>query len=155
MPEPKEIYEIATGKREGNIEAAVRAFQELGRVLGDVLGNLLTVIDGVAVIGGGLSGAMPLIFPSMIEEINSQYVSYEGSTYRRLVQKIYNIDDPKALVDFLKWEEQIIEVPGSKEKVSYYADARIPIGTSTIGTSKAVSLGAYAYALKRLETAKP
>ena len=153
-PEPKEIYEIAVGKPKGSKEAAIKAFHELGRVLGDVLGNLLTVIDGVAVIGGGLSGAMPLIFPSLIDEINSRYVSYAGKSYPRLVQKVYNIDDPKAVQDFLKWKEQIIEVPGSKEKISYYADARIPIGTSIIGTSKAISMGAYAYALKRLDTSK-
>ncbi len=154
VPSPKEIFKIASGKRKGNKEAAVNAFHQLGRVLGDVLGNLLTVIDGVAVIGGGLSGAMSLILPAMIEEINSHYVSYAGNNYPRLVQKVYNIDDPKASKEFLKWEEKIIEVPDSDEKISYYADARIPIGTSIIGTSKAVSLGAYAYALKMLDINK-
>ena len=152
VPEPKEIFEIATGKREGNKKAAIEAFHQLGRVLGDVLGNLLTIIDGAAVIGGGLSGAMSQIMPAIIEEINSRYISYSGNTCPRLVQKIYNIDDPKAKEEFLQWEAQIIEVPGPKEIISYYTDARIPVGTSPIGTGKAVSLGAYAYALKRLET---
>jgi len=150
-PTPKEIFEIASGKRAGNIEAATEAFRQLGKVLGDVLGNLLTVIDGVAVIGGGLSGAMPVILPAMIEEINATYISYSGNSYPRLVQKIYNIDDPLATSEFLRWKEQIVEVPGSDKKISCYSEARTPIGTSIIGTSKAIALGAYAYALKKLE----
>ena len=96
---------------------------------------------------------MTLILPAMIEEINGHYASYAGIHYPRLVQKVYNIDDPKILLEFLDWNEEVIEVPGSAEKISYYAEARIPIGTSIIGTSKAVSLGAYAYALKMLESA--
>ncbi len=151
-PNPREIFEIASGNRQGNIKAAFEAFHQLGKVLGDVLGNLLTIIDGVAVIGGGLSGAMTLILPAMIEEINAHYASYAGTQYPRLVQKVYNIDDPKIILEFLDWNEELIEVPGSAEKISYYAEARIPIGTSIIGTSKAVSLGAYAYALKMLES---
>ncbi len=153
-PEPKEIFEIALGKREGNIEAAKEAFYQLGVVLGDVLGNLLTVIDSAAVIGGGLSGAMSLIVPAMIEEINSNYLSYTGNSYPRLVQKVFHIDNPKGKKEFLNWNEETIEVLGTGEKLSYYAEARIPVGTSTIGTSKAISLGAYAYALKMLESDK-
>jgi glucokinase len=151
-PDPKDIFEIASGKRPGNVEAAQEAFRQLGSVLGDVLGNLLTIIDGVVVIGGGLSGAMNIIFPTLIEEINATYISYTGNIYPRLVQKIFNIEDPEAMREFLNWKEQVVEVPGTGKKLTYYSEARIPIGTTKIGTSKAVSLGAYAYALKRLNS---
>ena len=151
-PSPKEIYEIAIGKQEGDTDAAIQSFGQLGKVLGDVLGNLLTVIDGVAVIGGGLSGAMPMILPSMLEEINTTYLSYSGNTYPRLVQKVFNMDDPVTAQEFLRWDKQVVEVPVSGQKLSCYSEARIPIGTSRIGTSKAISLGAYAYALKQLDS---
>ena len=150
-PSPKEIYEIASGTREGNTTAAREAFNQLGRILGDVMGNLLTVIDGVVVIGGGLSGAMPRIMPSLINEIDSTYINYTGKRYPRLTQKVFNIDDPESRKKFLNWKEETIKVPDSEEIITHYSEARIPIGTTTMGTSKAVSLGAYAYALKSIE----
>lgn len=148
---PKDIFEIATAKLNGHQEAAREAFRQLGIVLGEVLGNLLTVFDGAVVIGGGLSGAMSLILPAMIDEINSSYTSYTGATYPRLVQKVFNINDPEECAKFLNWEKTDIHVPGSGKTLSYHSEARIPIGLSTIGTSRAISLGAYAYALKQLD----
>lgn len=148
---PKAIFEIATGKALGHVGAAHEAFRRLGTVLGDVLGNLLTTLDCAAVIGGGLSGAMPLILPAMIDEIKSHFISYSGISYPRLVQKVFNMDEPEEREAFLKWEKSEIKVPGTEKTVSYYTEARIPVGTSTIGTSRAVSLGAYAYALRKLD----
>ncbi|HYX07962.1 MAG TPA: ROK family protein, partial [Bacteroidales bacterium] len=62
---PVDIYEIATGKKSGNKEAALEAFRTLGRYLGDTLANLLTLMDGIAVIGGGLTGAAALYMPAV------------------------------------------------------------------------------------------
>jgi len=150
-PSPKEIYEIARKERKGNTEAALEAFRQLGIVLGDTLGNLFTVFDGACVIGGGLSGAMSLIFPSMMKELNDRYTSYSGNEYPRLVQKVFNISTPEGMKQFLAWKKQDIPVPDTGESVSYYAQARLPIGLSSIGTSRAVALGAYAFALKKLD----
>ncbi len=149
-PSPREIFEIASGSIAGNKDAALEAYRQLGIVLGDVLGNLLTVIDGVAVIGGGIAGAMSLIAPSMIAELEGTYTSYDRRTYPRLVQKIYLLDDPDIVRKFQSWNEALVPVPGSDEKLPYSSEARIPLGTSQIGTSKAISLGAYAFALKTL-----
>ncbi|MBA7564448.1 N-acetyl-D-glucosamine kinase [subsurface metagenome] len=150
-PDPKDIFEIAMKKKEGNEKAAIEAFRQLGVVLGDVLGNLITVFDGVAVIGGGLSGAMPLIFPAMINEIESEYKNYTGKRYPRLVQKLYNMNDSNSKASFLKWREKTLLVPETNEQIKYSSEARIPVGTSQIGTSRAISLGAYAFALKSIE----
>ncbi len=149
-PEPKDIFNIATGKQGGNTEAAREAFRQLGIVLGDVLGNLITIFDGVAVIGGGIAGAMSLILPSMLDEIGSRYTDYNGRSYPRLVQKIYNIDDSGSREQFLHWKEMTLQVPGTEETIKYTPEARIPIGVSQIGTSRAISLGAYAFALNSL-----
>jgi glucokinase len=149
-PSPKEIFDIASGNHTGNKSAALEAYRQLGIVLGDVLGNLLTVIDGVAVIGGGIAGAMALIAPSMLAEIESKYSNYSRDDYPRLVQKIYFLDNPDSLRNFLKWEEKKLIVPETQESLSYSAEVRLPVGTSRIGTSRATSLGAYAFALKIL-----
>ncbi|MFI3315559.1 MAG: ROK family protein, partial [Rikenellaceae bacterium] len=52
---PKDVFEIATGKKEGDKEAALKCYEKMGRALGDALANMLTIVDGVAVIGGGIS----------------------------------------------------------------------------------------------------
>ena len=54
---PKDICEIADGKREGDIEAAKEAFASLGRVAGAAISTAVTIIDGLVVIGGGVSAA--------------------------------------------------------------------------------------------------
>ena len=148
---PRDIFDIASGKKEGNSSAAIEAFSQLGTILGDVLGNLLTVFDSAVVIGGGLSGAMSLIFPALMQEIKAAYKAYSGSAYPRLVQKVFNMSDPVDRAEFLNWEKTEIAVPGSGEKIAYHGEARIPLGLSSIGTSRAISLGAYAYALKQLD----
>lgn len=150
-PEPKEIFDIALGKKTGNTTAAKESFSQLGKVLGDVIGNLITVFDGAVVIGGGLSGAMSLILPAMITELESNYINYEGQTYPRLVQKVFNLNDQKMQQKFLNWEEKDMLVPGTNEIIKYSHESRIPIGVSQIGTSRAISLGAYAFALNSLE----
>jgi len=54
-PGPKEIAEIAVGKCPGNQEAAIQAYEVFGRAAGDAIANAITLIDGLVVIGGGLS----------------------------------------------------------------------------------------------------
>ena len=59
-PEPKVISEIAAGRSPGYRAAAVEAFRRLGDVVGDAIAQALTLIDGLAVIGGGIAAAAPL-----------------------------------------------------------------------------------------------
>ena len=39
----------------------------------------LTLIDGLAVIGGGISGAWPLFLPALVDEFNSNYTVPKGN----------------------------------------------------------------------------
>ena len=64
-PSPKEIFEIATGKIQGNKEAAVEAYKQMAEVVGDAISNAVTLLDGLVVIGGGLAGASSLFMPSL------------------------------------------------------------------------------------------
>lgn len=150
-PEPKEIGDIASGKVNGDRAAACEAFRQLGIVLGDALAQALTLIDGLAVVGGGLAGAMQFIYPSMMAELHANYTNAAGAAYPRLVQRVLNLDDEDERTKFLHEKGALVMVPGTGEKLFFSPNPCIGVGTSRIGTSKAISLGAYAFALKQLD----
>jgi glucokinase len=52
---------------------------------------------------------------------------------------------------FLQGEVRAISVAGSRKKVVYDPLQRIGIGVSRLGTTEAVTVGAYAFALNRLD----
>jgi len=150
VPEPKVIFDIGMGNAPGNQAAAKEAFRRLGEVVGDAMAQALTLVDGLAVIGGGISGAWPLFLPAIIDEMNSLYRTPDGGTLRRLTQRAFNLEDPAQLDVFLKGEKKEIPVPGSTRKVVYDPMHRTGVGLSRLGTSEAVAIGAYAYALHKL-----
>jgi glucokinase len=149
-PEPKVMFDIGMGKAPGNRAAAVEAFRCLGEVVGDALGNALTLVDGLAVIGGGISGAAPLFLPALVDELNSTYTAPNGTKFRRLIQVAFNLEDAAQRRKFLNGETRQITVPGSHRKLKYDPLARIGVGMSRLGTSEAVAVGAYAFALRKL-----
>jgi glucokinase len=152
-PEPKVIYDIGQGKQPGDKAAALEAFRQLGEVVGDALGNALTLVDGLAVIGGGLSGAAPLFLPALTAELNGTYTAPNGHQFSRLESRAFNLEDPAQLKTFLAGETRVVTVPGSKRKVKYDPMPRIGLGVSRLGTSEAVAIGACAFALRKLDQA--
>lgn len=150
-PTPKDIYDIGTGAKEGDKEAALDSFRDMGRSLGDALCNLITVFDGLVVIGGGVSGARDLFVPAMLEEIRSKYTNTNGGQYGRLTQKVYYAEDTEAMKEFVSGDVRQIKVPGSDRSIVYDPISRVAVGFSQIGTSKAISIGAYAYALNKID----
>jgi glucokinase len=149
-PEPKAISEIGLGTQPGNRTAAIEAFRQLGEVVGDAMGNALTLIDGLAVVGGGLSGAWPLFLPALVDELNSNYTGPDGMPFRRLASKAFNLHDQEQLGQFLKGETREIPVPQSNRTLKYDPAQRIGVGVSRLGTSEAIAIGAYAFALRKL-----
>lgn len=148
-PEPKVIFEIGSGLAEGNKDAALESFRRLGEVAGDVLAQALTLVDGLAVIGGGISGAYPLFLPALVEAMNSHYEGV-SSPMRRLIPRAFNFEDPAEREAFLRAENREIRVPGSTRKIRYDPLQRTAVGLSRLGTSAAVAIGAYAFALRKL-----
>lgn len=149
-PEPKAIFDIGNGKAPGNAEAARAAFRCLGRVVGDAMGNALTLIDGLAVVGGGVSGAWPLFLPALVEELNSPYTGPKGNQYRRVASPVFNLEDAAQREVFLKGDTREVTVPGGSRKVKYDPLQRLGVGMSRLGTSEAVAIGGYAFALRKL-----
>ena len=88
---------------------------------------------------------------SIAEEMNSSYDKPDGSGLRRLIAKVYNLEDAAQLQKFLRGSTKEIAVPGSDKKVKYDQEMRIGICISKIGTSKAISIGAYAFALSAVD----
>ena len=151
-PSPKEIYDIGVGPASGNKGAAVEAFRQMAVVLGDALGNVLTLIDGIAVIGGGVSGAASLFLQPMIDEMRNTYKNFTGEVYPRLAVGAYNLEDEKELGLFLKGDSKEIKVPGSERTLRYDPMSRVGVGMTKIGASKAIAIGAYAFALHELDS---
>jgi glucokinase len=153
-PEPRVLDAIGRGEHPGDRAAALEAFRQLGEVVGDAMGQSLTIVDGLAVVGGGLSGAWPLISSALMTELNSTYaISASGeNSVRRLIPEAFNLEDADELIRFLEPTTRQIAVPGSARKARYDASPRIGVGLSRFGTSHAVAIGAYAFALRKLDS---
>jgi glucokinase len=147
---PADIYNLAKGIKPGNQQAAQNAFELFGRGIGDAVANLITLFDGIVVIGGGITGAKEFYMPALLAELNGNFTSQSGKLTPRLVQKAFNYSDEKSRLEFLKPVSTKISVPGSSKKIDYDAIPRVAIAHSEMGASKAIQLGAYIFALNKL-----
>ena len=150
-PDPKVIAEIARGEAPGDRAAAVESYRRLGEVVGDALAQALNVVDGVAVIGGGLAGAHALFLPAVVEAMRDVYHKPDGVLQNRLVARAYNVEDPVQRQEFTVGHAHTIRVPGSDRELVYDPTIRTAVGISRLGTSEAVAIGAYAFALAQLD----
>lgn len=148
---PKDIYQIAIGERDGNREAALHAYHEMAVIIAESLANAITLIDGLVVIGGGLSGAYKLMIPKILELLNGRIQNTSGEKFPRLVSTVFDLEAADSLNEFLSTRVQKLKIPFSDETINYNPDKRIGIALSKLGTSKAISLGAYAFALTKLD----
>jgi glucokinase len=149
-PEPKDIFAIGKGDNPGRREAAIEAFRRMGEAAGDALASAITLVDGLVVIGGGLTGAADLFLPALVAEMNASYETLSGPV-PRLEVRAFNLEDPAGRAAFVKGEAREVVVPGSDRKVPYDPLKRVGVGLSRLGTSRAVALGAYAFALTELD----
>lgn len=150
LPGPKEIEQIATGNLEGDREAALEVYKNMGQALGEAMATVLTLIDGLVVLGGGISAAHPLFLEEARRQMNSYFTKPGGKSFSRLAMQVFNLEDQSQLKQFLIGESRTIEVSGTDRKMIYDPMARSGIGISRLGTSKSVAIGAYAYALDKL-----
>ncbi|MCK5134189.1 MAG: ROK family protein [Bacteroidales bacterium] len=148
---PKEIYDIASGSKEGDREAAVHAFESMGRHLGDVIANLISLMDGLVVMGGGISGADRFFMPAVMNELRNQFDFRKHDPIPRLIQQVFDLNDPSGQKGLSEVTGKYIDLPGTDQHVYYDEQPKVGIGTSRIGASRAISLGAYAFALSKLD----
>lgn len=149
--EPKDIYDIAEGKTPGDAEAAKKAFAEMGEVAGDAMATAVTLTDGLIVIGGGITAARKYLMPSLLAELRSKMKTLGGEELNRVQMKVYDLDDEDQFAEFARGEQRELKVYGSDKTVSYDPQKRIGVAISKMGASKAISVGAYTFALDQLD----
>jgi len=147
---PKDIYDIAKGKKDGNRKAAIESFRQFGIGLGNAIANIVSLVDGIVVLGGGLTAAWDLFAPVMFSELNRQYRNFRGTPSSRLSFKVYNLENDSVFREFAMGKIGEVTVRGSGRKIVYDDMPRTGVGLSELGASKAIWLGAYAYALQKM-----
>lgn len=157
-PQPDEICRIAAEGLPGGGAAARESFRRLGEAAGDAIAQAATLLDGLVVVGGGLSGAAPFFLPALVDEMNGEYAQPDRENIRRLAARAFNLEDPEQLNGFLAGAVRHIKVldlvnaaPRPARVVTHDAMPRVGVGLTRLGTSGAVALGAYAFALQNLE----
>lgn len=147
---PKDIFDIAEGNMSGDRNAAIKSFEELGEIAGDAIAAAITIVDGIIVIGGGLSGASKYIVPALVKELNGTTGMMTGECFNRLQMKVFNLDDELQMKEFIQSRNTKVNIPGTNRTVDYDPLKRIGVITSKQGASHSVAMGAYMYALNQL-----
>lgn len=149
--EPKDIFSIAEGQRSGNRDAAIQAFATLGEVAGDAIATAITLLDGMVVVGGGLTAARKYIMPALLRELRGTMRTLGGEELPRVQVKVYDLDSDAELAQLAKGEQRQLQVYGTDRYVTYDPQKRVGVGISDIGASMAISVGAYSYALSQID----
>ena len=148
---PRDIFDIAEGTRPGDREAARESFRRFGEVAGDVISQALTIIDGIVVLGGGLTGAAKYFMPSLLAEMRGEIGTFAGDRFPRLQMQTYDLDSPEEAAEFVREKSVPVAVPHSEEHVRYHHIRQTPVVRSKLGASRAIALGAYAFAIAELD----
>lgn len=148
---PKDIFDIAEGVKAGHCEAARNSFYELGQLAGDCIVRALNIIDGIVVIGGGVAGAAKYIIPGLMQELRSSVGTIEGNSFHCLQMDIYNLTDTNELQQFLREDYSWVSIPYTHSKVRYASNKKTGIVFCDLDTSKAITIGAYTFALFQLD----
>lgn len=89
--------------------------------------------------------------PSLLQELRSKMHQLNGNELDRVQMQVYDLDDPTEFDAFAKGDMRPLKVYGSDRYVAYDPQKRTGVMISKLGASKAISVGAYAYALSRLD----
>lgn len=145
---PAGIFEIAEGKKVGNLQAALRTFERFGHVAGDAIADIVTLIDGLVVIGGGIAGASKYFMPAILQQLNGTINKASGGFIARIPQHMYDLNNDAAFEKFA--HNDGVELQVNNKNVWYNKVRKSGVGISSIGATIAIMRGAYSYALSVL-----
>lgn len=148
---PKDISEIADGNREGSQEAAKESFRLFGQAAGDAIAIAVTLTDSLVVIGGGITGASKHFMPALLSSLRGHIETINGEQLQKVQMKVYDLDDPEEFKAFAMGERKPLPVYGTDRTVNYDPVKRTGVMISQLGASKAISIGAYNYAISQLD----
>jgi predicted NBD/HSP70 family sugar kinase len=152
--QPFDIYQIAEGIKTGNRESAQQTFAVLGEVAGNVIAICASLLDGIIVIGGGLTKAEKYFMPALLKEMRSSFSTISGEKVKRVQSYVYDLQNDDEFLKFAKGNQQPLMVFGFTKEVIYDKQKRIGIAISKLGAEAATSLGAYAFALQNIKNSK-
>ena len=87
--------------------------------------------------------------PKVVELLNKEYPGLDGNKIPRMEISAYNLDDEQGRKDFASVTGKMIKIPFSDKEVWYDPSKKIGITATKLGTSSAVCIGAYAYAMNK------
>ena len=120
-------------------------------ILGDVFASVVLTTDSLVVIGGDVTGAMKYIKPALLREMRSTINTIGGETLNRLPLTVFDLDNEEEFRKFALGESRELKVYGSDDTVIYDPMKRTGLAVTSIGASKAISIGAYSYALAQID----
>ena len=147
-----DIYRIAEGALAGDQQAARKAFASFGEVAGYTIAQAVCILDGIVVLGGGVSKAHKYYMPALLNELRATMQIRNGGTTARVPSYVYNLEDETEFQQFVQGEQREIPIYGSSETITCDTQKRLGIAVSHIGTSQATTIGAYCFALHKLDT---
>ena len=148
---PKDICDVIEGRREGDKQAALKTFEYFGKAAAEGVINALDMIDGLIVIGGGISYNYKYILPAMIEATRAKLSNKNGEKFPILQMEVFNLMDEDDSAAFYKDECREADILGTSRKTIYNFSKKTGIAISKLGASKAISIGAYAFALSEID----
>ena len=146
-----DIFRIAEGELIGDQKAAQLAFARFGEVAGFAIAQAVCMLDGIIVLGGGLSKSHKYYMPALLKELRAQMTTRGGNAVARVPSYVYNLEDEAEFKTFVKGEQREIPIYGTKETILCDTQKRLGVAVSHIGTSVATTTGAYCYALHNLK----
>jgi hypothetical protein len=84
-------------------------------------------------------------------EVNGRFEPLASGSTPRLLTRVHDLEDPIDLAAFLAGASREIQVSGSRRSVVHYSEPRTGVGVTRLGTSRAVAVGAYEFALAALD----
>ena len=87
----------------------------------------------------------------MLKAMRGTVRTLSGDVIGKLQMQVYNLDDPAEFEAFARGEAREIRIHGTEKTVTYDPQKRIGVTISKIGASKAISIGAYDFALDQLD----
>ncbi len=89
--------------------------------------------------------------PSLLASLRSKIGTLSGDQLDRVQMKVYDLDNEEEFAEFARGEQRRLKIFGSDIEVIYDPQKRIGVAISKMGASKAISVGAYTFALNQLD----
>jgi len=82
-----------------------------------IVAHAIRLIDGLVVIGGGLTNSSKYFMPLLMNELNGTIGKLNEETFPWLQMTAYNLDNELEMDNFLIGNSELVTIPGSTKMV--------------------------------------